>query len=212
MGIESLKKNGSLQIPTRTLEKEAVRNHAIHSENQNLGIQTIANHAQSSKPSRPDKARRLGYKAKQGVVVYRCAVRRGSRKTMAPKGIIYGKPKDQGVSQMKCTRNLRALAEERCGRKMPDLRVLNSYWVGQDGTYKYYEIIMVDPFHNAVRNDAKMNWICKGHQKHRELHGLTSAGRKSRGLRIRGNKDNKRRPSRRANYLRRNKVDLKRYR
>jgi large subunit ribosomal protein L15e len=73
---------------------------------------------------------------------------------------------------MKATRNLRALAEERCGRKMPDLRVLNSYWVGQDGTYKYYEIIMVDPHHNAIRNDARMNWICRGHQKHRELHGI----------------------------------------
>jgi large subunit ribosomal protein L15e len=165
-----------------------------------------------TRPSRPDKARRLGYKAKQGVVIYRCAVRRGSRKTMVAKGIVYGKPKSQGVNQMKATRNLRALAEERCGRKMQDLRVLNSYWVGQDGTYKYYEIIMVDPHHNAIRNDARMNWICRGHQKHRELHGLTSAGRSSRGLRVRGNKDNKKRPSRRANYLRRNRVNLHRYR
>merc|ERR1712100_16277 len=79
-----------------------------------------------TRPSRPDKARRLGYKAKQGVVVYRAAVRRGSRKTMVAKGIVYGKPKSQGVNQMKCTRNMRALAEERCGRKMPELRVLNS--------------------------------------------------------------------------------------
>lgn len=31
-------------------------------------------------PSRPDKARRLGYKAKQGFVVYRVRVRRGGRK------------------------------------------------------------------------------------------------------------------------------------
>ena len=31
-------------------------------------------------PSRPDKARRLGYKAKQGYVVYRVRVRRGGRK------------------------------------------------------------------------------------------------------------------------------------
>merc|ERR1712157_85947 len=60
----------------------------------------------ASRPSRPDKARRLGYKAKQGFVVYRCAVRRGDRKTNTPKGIVYGKPKDQGINQMKCTRNL----------------------------------------------------------------------------------------------------------
>lgn len=33
-----------------------------------------------TQPSRPDKARRLGYKAKQGYVVYRVRVRRGGRK------------------------------------------------------------------------------------------------------------------------------------
>lgn len=32
------------------------------------------------RPSRPDKARRLGYKAKQGYVIYRVRVRRGGRK------------------------------------------------------------------------------------------------------------------------------------
>ena len=33
-----------------------------------------------TRPTRPDKARRLGYKAKQGFVIYRVRVRRGSRK------------------------------------------------------------------------------------------------------------------------------------
>ena len=32
------------------------------------------------RPSRPDKARRMGFKAKQGYVVYRVRVRRGGRK------------------------------------------------------------------------------------------------------------------------------------
>jgi ribosomal protein L15E len=41
----------------------------------------------ASRPSRPDKARRLGYKAKQGYVVYRVRVRRGNRKKHVPKGI-----------------------------------------------------------------------------------------------------------------------------
>merc|ERR1711935_1132551 len=153
------------------------------------------------RPSRPDKARRLGYKAKQGVVMYRCAVRRGSRKTNTPKGIVYGKPKRQGINQMKSRKNLRSIAEERVGRKMGALRVLNSYWVGQDGTYKYYEIICVDPAHNAVRNDARLNWLCKATHKHRE----------SRGLRKRGDRVNNRRPSKNANYLRRNRINLWRY-
>ena len=42
--------------------------------------------AHSSRPSRPDKARRLGYKAKQGYVIYRVRVRRGNRKKHVPKG------------------------------------------------------------------------------------------------------------------------------
>lgn len=45
----------------------------------------------ASRPSRPDKARRLGYKAKQGYVIYRIRVRRGGRKKPAPKGATYGK-------------------------------------------------------------------------------------------------------------------------
>ena len=44
----------------------------------------------ASRPSRPDKARRLGYKAKQGYVIYRVRVRRGGRKKPAPKGATYG--------------------------------------------------------------------------------------------------------------------------
>ena len=102
-----------------------------------------------SGPSRPDKARRVGYKAKQGYVVYRVRVRRGGRKKPVNKGIVYGKPVNQGVTQLKPTRNLKNLAEERAGRKLGGLRVLNSYWVNQDSTYKYYEVVLVDPHHKG---------------------------------------------------------------
>eukprot|EP00877_Chromochloris_zofingiensis_P002324 jgi/Chrzof1/12092/Cz06g21030.t1 len=84
-----------------------------------------------NKPSRPDKARRLGYKAKQGFVVYRVRVRRGGRKRPVHKGIVYGKPVNQGITQLKPVRNLRNVAEERVGRKCGGLRVLNSYWVNE---------------------------------------------------------------------------------
>jgi len=63
---------------------------------------------------------------------------------------------------------------------------------------------MVDPIHNAIRNDPRINWLAKPVHKHRENRGITSAGRKSRGLRVKGHRNNKSRPSRRANYLRRN--------
>ncbi len=84
-----------------------------------------------TRPSRPDKARRLGYKTKQGYVVYRVRVRRGGRKKPVSKGIVYGKPVHQGVTQLKPTRNIRSRAEEKVGRRCGGLRVLNSYWVNE---------------------------------------------------------------------------------
>uniref|UniRef100_A0A6G1SNQ6 Ribosomal protein L15 n=1 Tax=Aceria tosichella TaxID=561515 RepID=A0A6G1SNQ6_9ACAR len=136
-----------------------------------------------TRPSRPEKARRLGYKAKQGFVVYRIRIRRGCRKKQAPKGATYGKTKNHGVNELKPKRNLQAIAEERVGRRVAkSLRVLNSYWVAQDSTFKFYEVICIDPFHKAIRRDPKINWICNPTHKHRELRGLTSAGRKHRGL------------------------------
>ena len=165
-----------------------------------------------NRPTRPDKARRLGYKAKQGYVVYRIRVRRGGRKRPVAKGIVTGKPSSVGINQLKPTRNLRSKAEERAGRALGGLRVLNSYWIAQDGTFKYFEVIMADPGHNAIRNDPRINWIANPQHKHRELRGLTSAGKASRGLRVKGHLNAKTRPSRRANYKRRNLVRLRRYR
>ena len=166
----------------------------------------------ASRPSRPDKARRMGYKAKQGYVIYRIRVRRGGRKRQVRKGQVMGKPAGHGVNQLKPTRNLQALAEERVGRKCPNLRVLNSYWVNQDATFKYFEVILVDPSHKAIRRDPRANWICKPVMKHRENRGLTSAGRKSRGL-GKGHLYNKTiGGSRRASWKRRNTLSLRRYR
>ena len=165
-----------------------------------------------TRPSRPDKARRLGYKAKQGVCVYRVRVRRGGRKRPVSKGIIYGKPVHQGVTKLKPRRNLKNQAEEKAGRKCGGLRVLNSYWINSDTVYMYYEIIMLDPMHAAVRNDPRLNWICNPTHKHRELRGLTSAGRQYRGLRKKGHGASKIRPSIRAVLRRNNSLSLRRYR
>merc|ERR1719449_448293 len=117
--------------------------------------------------SRPDKARRLGFKTKPGFVIYRSKVKRGGRKRNVSKGIVYGKPTNQGIRKQKSSRNLRNIAEERVGRRCGALRVLNSYWVGQDAMHKWYEIVMVDPFHKVIRNDPQINWICAPKQKHR---------------------------------------------
>ena len=63
------------------------------------------------RPTRPDKARRLGYKAKQGFVIYRVRVRRGGRKRKVPAGHKRGKPTNMGVTQLKFQRSLRSVAE-----------------------------------------------------------------------------------------------------
>ncbi|CAG8452570.1 6848_t:CDS:2 [Funneliformis caledonium] len=166
----------------------------------------------ASRPSRPDKARRLGYKAKQGYVVYRIRVRRGGRKRPVPKGATYGKPVNQGVNQLKYQRSLRATAEERVGRKCSNLRVLNSYWINQDSTYKYFEVILVDPNHKAIRRDPRISWIVSAKHKHREARALTSIGKKNRGI-GKGSRYNKTKGGGRySNWRRRNTLSLRRYR
>uniref|UniRef100_A0A8C4W8V8 Ribosomal protein L15 n=1 Tax=Gopherus evgoodei TaxID=1825980 RepID=A0A8C4W8V8_9SAUR len=107
------------------------------------------------RPTRPDKARRLGYKAKQGYVIYRIRVRRGGRKRPVPKGATYGKPVNHGVNQLKFARSLQSVAEERAGRHCGALRVLNSYWVGEDSTYKFFEV--PHPRINQVNKEEKQN-------------------------------------------------------
>ena len=166
----------------------------------------------ATKPTRPDKARRLGYKAKQGYCVYRVRVRRGGRKRPVHKGQVYGKPRNAGITALKARRSLRSVAEERAARRCGGLRVLNSYWVNQDATFKYFEIIMVDPAHKAIRRDPRINWIVNPTHKHRELRGVTSAGRANRGLRSKAHGSAKRKPSMRANWKRRQMLSMKRYR
>ena len=45
-----------------------------------------------------------------------------------------------------------------------------------------FKVIMIDIHHAAVTRDPKINWMCAAVQKHRELRGLTAAGKSSRGL------------------------------
>ncbi|KAF7347810.1 Ribosomal protein L15 [Mycena venus] len=163
----------------------------------------------ASRPSRPDKARRLGYKAKQGYVIYRIRVRRGNRKKQVPKGATYGKPVRQGVNHLKFQRGLRSTAEERVGKRCGNLRVLNSYWINQDGVYKYYEVILVDPNHKAIRKDPRINWITKPVHKRREARGLTSIGKQNRGL-GKGHRYNH--TPARSTWKKHNTLSLRRYR
>ncbi|MFB6281579.1 MAG: 50S ribosomal protein L15e [Haloferacaceae archaeon] len=136
------------------------------------------------RPTRLDKARELGYKAKQGIVVVRVSVRRGgARKRRFTAG---RRSKRQGVNRIGRRKSIQRIAEERAARKYPNLRVLNSYWVGEDGTQKWHEIVLVDPEHPAIESDDDLNWICDDGQRGRAFRGLTNAGTSNRGLDTRG--------------------------
>merc|ERR1712226_1427639 len=131
----------------------------------------------------------------------------------APKGCIYGKPRNVGrIAKRKAARTHKSIAEERVARKCTNLRTLNSYWVGQDASYKFFEVIMVDPSHKAIRRDPRINWICDAKQNNRELRGLTTAGKRHRGLTKKGHQALKKRPSRRSDWKNRNTQKFWRYR
>jgi large subunit ribosomal protein L15e len=148
------------------------------------------------RPTRLDRARKLGYKAKQGFIIVRVRVRRGGMRKQRPRA--GRRPKRMGVKKFKPGKSLRLIAEERGARKFPNLEVLNSYWVGEDGSSKWFEIILVDPSHPAVKSDANVSWITEKQHRKRVFRTLTSAGKKVRSLRTRGRGAEKFRPSRKA--------------
>lgn len=151
------------------------------------------------RPTRLDRARSLGYKAKPGFVVVRQRVNRGGRQR--PKIRHPRRPK--AMSRRKdLTLSYQAVAEQRAARKYPNCEVLNSYYVGEDGLNYWYEIILVDRANPSVVSDPRINWVI-GH-KGRATRGLTSAGRKSRGLLNKGKGAEKIRPSLRAHNRRGN--------
>ena len=150
------------------------------------------------KPTRIDAARRVGYKAKQGVVVVRTRVRRGGLR----KGKIHmkRKPSKAGIKKITMGKSIQRIAEERSARRYPNLEVLNSYWVGEDGKNKFYEVIMIDPQHPAIKSDKNMGWVSSGSShRGRAFRGKTGAGKRGRGLLNKGKGAEKLRPSLKAN-------------
>ena len=131
-------------------------------------------------PTRLDRARSLGYKAKQGFIIVRQRVPRGGH--VRPRPVGGRRPKRFGT-RLNLDKNYRGIAEERAQRKFTNLTVLNSYWVGQDGKHIWHEVILVDPSHPVIKSDPNINWICRKANLTRAFHGKTSASKKSRGMR-----------------------------
>jgi large subunit ribosomal protein L15e len=150
--------------------------------------------AKVEKPLRLDKARALGYKDKKGFVVIRVRIKRGGHKRPRPS-------KGRRSKRMHTIKNLKMsykwIAEQRVQNKHKNLEVLNSYLIGKDGNYYFFEVICVDPQIPEIKNDKTINWICNPKNKKRVLRGLTSAGKKSRGFKNK-HPSSKSRPSVRA--------------
>jgi len=147
-------------------------------------------------PTRIDRARSMGYKAKQGYIVTRIKLRRTRlRKSRPSQG---RHTKGQQVRKIQPGKSFKWIAEERVARKYPNLEVLNSYQVAEDGRFKWYEVILVDPNQPTIYKDPRINWVCNPSSRNRVFRGLTSAGRRSRGLHKKGVGSEKIRPSLRA--------------
>jgi len=145
------------------------------------------------RPTRIDRARSLGYKAKQGVAVARVQVRRGGRR--ASRYVRARRTARMGKNHSTPGKSIQRIAEERASRKFPNMEVLNSYWVGQDGKLKYYEVILIDGHHPSIRADRNLAWMAESTHRGRAERGKTSAGRKGRGMATRGKGTEKTRPS-----------------
>ena len=115
------------------------------------------------RPSRLDRARRLGYKAKQGIIVVRARVGRGGmRKQRAISG---RRPKHIGVVHIKQGTSMRKVAEQRVSKIFPNMEVLGSYYLHKDGRHLWYEIILSDPAHPRIYKDKEMRARMKAFAK-----------------------------------------------
>ncbi len=122
------------------------------------------------KPTRLDRARALGYRAKQGFVVVRCKVKKGTTKRPAIRG--GRRPKRYGRVRFTPAKSKQRIAEERVSKKYVNLEVLNSYYVGDDSKHDWYEVILVDPDAPSIRKDRKLQWLQSGKHRNRALRGL----------------------------------------
>jgi large subunit ribosomal protein L15e len=142
------------------------------------------------RPMNIARARSLGYKPKQGVIVVRQRVIRGGKMRPDIKG---GRRTAHSGQSKVIKKNYQQIAEERAAVKYQNCEVLNSYKLLEDGQFAWYEVILVDRMHPAVLADPQLRGIAR--QQGRAFRGLTSAGRRERGLRQKGIGAEKQRPS-----------------
>jgi large subunit ribosomal protein L15e len=106
------------------------------------------------KPSRISRARRLGYKAKQGIIVVRMRVGTGGMRKQRPRG--GRRPKHLGVTRIKAAVSMKQVAERRVLERYRNMKLLGSYFLYKDGMHYWYEVILADPSHKRIVKDKEI--------------------------------------------------------
>jgi len=106
------------------------------------------------KPSRIARARRLGYKAKQGIIVVRMRVGTGGMRKQRPRG--GRRPNHLVVTKIKADVSMKQVAERRVLERYPNMKLLGSYFLYKDGMHYWFEIILADPSHPRIAKDKEI--------------------------------------------------------
>ena len=115
------------------------------------------------RPTRLDRAHKLGYKAKQGIIVVRTKVGRGGMRKQRPTS--GRRPKHLGVVRIKQTDSMKLVAERRVKEKDPNMGVIGSYFLYKDGKNIWYEILLADPAHPSISRDVEFKKRLKAFAK-----------------------------------------------
>lgn len=124
------------------------------------------------------RARTLGYKAKKGVFTVIVRTKRGGGLFRAINKA--RRPKRKGFKKLTRNISIQRISEQKASKKYLNCEVVNSYLVGEDGKYKYYNVILASKTQPEVKKDPQLKNIVKVNA--RAERGLTSASKKGRGL------------------------------
>jgi large subunit ribosomal protein L15e len=117
-----------------------------------------------AKPTNLSRARSLGYKAKEGYKLAIVKIKRGRRHRKHPDG---GRKPGKNYRFTSRDVSLQTIAELKAARKF-GMEAMNSYFVGSDGVFKFFEVILLDKSLSAAKGRVE--------------RGLTSSAKKGRGL------------------------------
>jgi len=126
-------------------------------------------------PTNPVSAKSVGFKAKQGIIVVRVRVRKGTGTHHRPKN--KRRPKRMGQAKLSRRVSTQAMAETKASKHFENMEALGSYKIAEDGKWHYFEVVLADREASTIKSDRQLAWLSKGGQRGRAERGKTYAGR-----------------------------------